>query len=707
MKSATESVSLALWSDNLVPARKNDTNIALLRERAGSNWSQLMAPATCSMLEVLETLGADVETVVAAIWVDLKLSEAPKNLYGLVEGQLEAEKVWALYRERGGADAEGLRRLLLALVKDVRVVFVLIARQLSRMRSATQASSEEKNWLSRLASDIHAPLAARLGMWQVKWELEDFVFRYLEPQAYKKIAGMLDEKRTDRERYIFDMIGFLQKTMKDAGIVADIAGRPKHIYSIWKKMQRKQIDFEALTDIRAVRIMVKDVPACYAALGIVHGLWPYLPKEFDDYIANPKGNLYRSLHTAVIGPESKTVEVQIRTQEMHDHAELGVAAHWRYKEGGSSDTAFERKISLMRQLLDNRDEQVDANAMFSNLRTDAMLEDRVYVLTPQGKVVDMVRGATVLDFAYLVHTEVGHRCRGAKVGGRLMPLTYKPGSGDVVEIVTGKISAPRRDWLLSNAGFLTTNRAKEKVRAWFRKSEHEKNLAAGREVLDKELKRLALPNLEHAALAKHFQLDKVDEFYTMLGIGEIGAAQVARAAHEFTHENKATDSPVITTTTRKRKRNKDAILIEGVGNLLTQMAKCCQPVPGDAIMGYLTLLRGVSIHRRDCKSLFALLGRSPERVIEVQWGRGDQQAYEVDVSVRALDRKGLLKDVSSIFASADADVLKASSDVDSADRIALMRFTLRVTDFAQLSGILGKVSALPNVLEAKRVAATR
>jgi GTP pyrophosphokinase len=424
--------TLSDWAEQRARARGGDRNLdallALCTGRRIAREGELVAA-----LEQLHSLGVDGETLAAAIAHTADVRDGlPPVLVALVEGQREAEKVWALHRAKGNTGgAEGLRRLLLAIIRDLRVLFILLAWQLVRLRAASKAKEAERRNLAELTADIHAPLANRLGIWQVKWEMEDLSFRYLQPEVYKSIAKLLDERRGDREHYIAQALHELRKQLRDAGIEADVAGRPKHIYSIWKKMQRKNSDFEHLYDVRALRVLVADVPTCYAALGVVHTLWPHVSGEFDDYIARPKGNDYRSLHTAVIGPEGKTLEVQIRTHEMHAHAELGVAAHWRYKEGGAGDAAFERKVAAMRALLETRGDSEDDAAFMAGMRTE-ILDDRVYLLTPQGKVVDLPRGATVLDFAYHVHTDVGHRCRGAKVNGRIVTLPFQPVSGDTV-----------------------------------------------------------------------------------------------------------------------------------------------------------------------------------------------------------------------------------------------------------------------------------
>ena len=661
-------------------------------------------------LRLLDELRADAEVRAAyilhtlqqcGIAVDLGsiVRNAP-HVRDLIEGQQAAEKVWTLYAARhGSGSAEGLRRLLLAIIRDLRVVFILLARQLARMRLSATAAADKQRALAQLTVDIHAPLANRLGIWQLKWELEDLAFRYLHPDIYKRISRLLDERREDRERFIAIAMGTLRRALAEAGIAADIAGRPKHIYSIWKKMQRKSGEFSTLYDIRALRVLVDDVASCYAALGVVHTLWPPVPSEFDDYIARPKGNHYQSLHTAVVGPEGKTLEVQIRTHEMHAHAEQGVAAHWRYKEGGGSDQGFERKVVWMRQLLETKEENEDDAALLAGFKTD-ILEDRVYLLTPQGQVMDLPRGATVLDFAYHVHTDVGHRCRGAKVNGRIVPLTFQPASGDRVEIITGKTVEPRRDWLSAQHGFLHTHRAQQKVRTWFRHADLTANLSAGRAILDKELKRLALANVDLDSLPQKFHHKTLDDFLVALALGEVSAGQVARTLHE-TH---APEPAPALQVPRAPKRDKDAVTIEGVGNLLTSLARCCQPLPGDAIVGYITRGKGVSIHRADCAAFARLRARDAARAIEVEWGGARAQAYEIDLLVRGYDRKWLHKDVTNVIAAANVHLLAVNTRVDSDSGLATMNFAVRVADFEQLSTLLARLSGVPNVIEARRLA---
>jgi GTP pyrophosphokinase len=631
---------------------------------------------------------------------DPRLADFPADVRALVEGQHAAERVWRLHAEHGASSgSEGLRRLLLAIVHDLRVVPILLARQLVRLRAAARAGEATQRALARLTADIHAPLANRLGIWQLKWELEDLAFRFLQPEVYRRIAGLLDERRADRERWIAEARRQLGAALADAGIAASIDGRPKHIYSIWRKMQRKGVEFSDLYDVRALRVLVADVGDCYAALGVVHSLWPCVPGEFDDYIANPKGNQYQSLHTAVVGPGGRALEVQIRTHEMHRHAELGVAAHWRYKEGGGADASFERKVAWMRQLLETREAPDDDAALLAGFRTE-MVEDRVYVLTPKGQVVDLPRGATVLDFAYAVHTDLGHRCRGAKVNGRIVPLGFRPASGDRVDILAGKVVEPRRDWLSAQHGYLATHRAREKVRTWFKRADRAQNLAAGRVLLERELRRLALAGDDLAGLPERFQLRSQDDLMEALALGDVTPAQVSRALHERAAPPAAPAAPAPAPRDRE---SGSGIVIEGVGNLLTQLARCCQPLPGDAIAGYITRGRGVSVHRADCAQLARLRGRDASRVLAVEWGE-TRRSYGVDVVVRAYDRKGLHKDVSNAIAAANAHVVALEARVDARRGVADMRYALDVADFGQLSALLGSLLAVPGVFEARRLA---
>ena len=675
-------------------------------------------PSLHDTLDSLARLGADGEVVAATLLYTLpglqatlspRLQREFAGVHGLLEGQKAAGQVWALHGERSGsANAEGLRRLLLAIVRDLRVVPILLARHLARMRAATRNSGRtdpaEARALAQLARDIHAPLANRLGIWQLKWELEDLAFRHLEPETFQRIVRLLDEKRAGRERYVEQVRATLHDALQAQDVVADVAGRPKHIYSIWKKMQKKDVPFGELYDLRALRVLVDGIPDCYAALGVVHALWAPIPSEFDDYIARPKRNDYRSLHTAVSGPEGKTLEVQIRTHEMHAQAELGVAAHWRYKEGSAGgNAAQDRKIAWMRRLLDaSADGGRDAQDLSGALDTE-LVEDRVYALTPKGEVIDLAQGATPLDFAYQVHTEVGHRCRGAKVDGRIVPLDYRLRSGNRVEILTAKVGEPRRDWLIASNGFLASPRSREKVRNWFHKLDRARNVQAGRELLERELKRLGLHNADLSPVLARFNSDSVDELHVHVALGDVGPHQVGRALHEHERSTASPPPTVLAAAARGKapKAAKANFTVQGVGNLLMQLARCCQPVPGEAIAGYLTRGRGVSVHREDCKSLARLAAAQPQRRLPVEWGRAGG-GYDVDVVVVALDRKSLLKDLTNLIAQADVHIGGIASDAAHRSGQVRLKLRLRVADFGQLSALLGKLAAVPGVHEANR-----
>jgi GTP pyrophosphokinase len=669
-------------------------------------------------LDALSRLEADGEMVAAALLHALpgmhgRLGEAfdvaHPAIASLVEGQRAAAQVWALHAEqRGTGSAEGLRRLLLAIVRDLRVVPILLARQLARMREAARLPEAPRRALAQLTRDIHAPLANRLGIWQLKWELEDLAFRHVEPDTYRRIASLLDEKRADRERHVERARRELSTALAGQGIRGEVAGRSKHIYSIWKKLQRKGVPIGELYDLRAVRVLVDDIQACYGALGVVHAQWAPIPSEFDDYIARPKRNDYRSLHTAVVGPEGLTLEVQIRTFEMHRQAELGVAAHWKYKEGGGrgsrhADAAMEKRIAWMRRLLEAPADG-DAAALLGEIESE-LAEDRVYVLTPRGEVVDLPAGATPLDFAYHVHTEVGHRCRGAKVDGRIVPLDHRLRSGDRVEILTGKTAEPRRDWLVESNGYLASARSREKVRGWFHKLDRARNVHAGRDLLEKELRRMGLLQADLAPVLGRFNVAAEDELQVLIALGDVGPHQVARVLLEYERaqvDDAAGAEPAPEPPARERApRRSSDFTVQGVGNLLVQVARCCQPLPGEDVAGYLTVGRGVSVHRADCPALARLAARQPQRLLPVDWGR-QGGGHEVDVQLLAVDRKALLKEVSNAIAQADVHVGSIRGEpLRSGGRVRL-RMRLRVADYGQLSTLLGKLAGLPGVEEARR-----
>ena len=676
---------------------------------------------TLDSLTLLESSGDVLAAAilhVAPALVDSLQPELARNyptVLALLEGQRAAVQVWALHAERQahGAGSEGLRRLLLAIVRDLRVVPILLARQLARLRAAEALPEVERRALAQLTRDIHAPLANRLGIWQLKWELEDLAFRYLEPDTYRRIASLLDEKRGDREHFIEAVKQDLGEALAANGIHADVSGRPKHIFSIWKKMQKKDVPIGELYDLRAVRVMVDDVAACYAALGIVHSLWAPIPSEFDDYIARPKRNDYRSLHTAVVGPGGKTLEVQIRTFDMHAQAELGVAAHWRYKEAGTGpgaagrssagDAALDRKIEWMRRILDAR---AEGDAGLLDVIDSELVEDRVYALTPKGEVVDLPLGATPLDFAYHVHTEVGHRCRGAKVDGRIVPLDHRLESGDRVEILTAKTGEPRRDWLVVANGFLASARSREKVRAWFHKLDRARNVQAGRELLDRELKRAGLQHADLAAIVRRFNADSAEDLYVLVALGDVGPHQVVRVLAEL--ERAATTTPTdgpllpnLPQPRRPRAAKASPVTVVGVGNLLVQMARCCQPLPGEPIAGYLTRGRGISVHRADCATFLRLSSTEPGRLLPVEWDGAQGGSQEVDVLVDAIDRKWMLKDLTNLIAQEDTHVLDIRSEKTRGGLMRL-RLRLRIADYGQLSRLLGKLEGLSGIERARR-----
>jgi GTP pyrophosphokinase len=616
-------------------------------------------------------------------------------------GSLNMTGSWRPGSALSGNQAEALRKMLLAIVTDPRLVLIRLALQLQQLRESKDAPVAERERLALQTRDIYAPLANRLGVWQLKWELEDLSFRYLDPENYKRIAGWLAAKRVDRERYIAELIDYLRSELAKVHIVADVAGRPKHIYSIWRKMQRKGLSFEQLYDIRAVRILVSSVADCYAALGIVHSLWPYIPGEFDDYIATPKDNLYRSLHTAVIGPGKLPLEIQIRTSEMHEHAELGVAAHWRYKEGGRSNPAYEQKIVWLRQILEpvDRDTAESEGDFLERVRSE-IFEDRVYAISPRGEVVDLPRGATPLDFAYHVHTDLGHRCRGAKINSRMVPLTQPLANGDQVEIVTGKQLNPSRDWLVPSLGYLVSPRNRSKVRAFFRKLDENQNRQQGRQILERELQRLAINTVTLPELISEFHVENAEQLYQAIGEGEINAAQIIGAIQRRARPQEL-PSPIARKPTIATKSTA-GVTVEGVGDLLSSFARCCGPVPPEGIAGYITLGRGVSIHRQDCANLRRLETASPERVIAVEWGTSGDQAFPVEVNVRAFDRRGLVRDISAVLADSKINIHGMNTITNEGDGIADMNLKITVHDLEELSSVLARIQGLANVLSVRR-----
>lgn len=661
--------------------------------------------------ETLITLEPDVATLLAAILyfsahyaklpieqIQLDFGEEIALLVsGVIQITTRADAVEVKEGVSGAAQHDNLRKMLLAVVEDVRVVLIKLAERITTLRAAANLDDKTRQQYGLETRDIYAPLANRLGIGQIKWELEDLAFRYLEPIAYKQIAKLLDEKRLDREEYIVHVVESIEKALYLENIEAQVTGRVKHIYSIWRKMQRKSLDFNDIYDVRAIRILVPELRDCYGALGIIHSLWQHIPKEFDDYIATPKENGYRSLHTAVIGPEGRTLEVQIRTFQMHQEAELGVAAHWLYKEGGKQDAQYQRKLNSLRQILDLSEEAEEDN--LDEVLLQEVLEDRVYIFTPEGDVVDLPKGATPLDFAYHIHSELGHRCRGAKVNGSIVPLQYTLQSGEQVEILSVKVGAPSRDWLNTNLEYLKTARARAKVHSWFKRQARDENVLQGRQILEKELKRLGLDVSGLGKILSKLGLKTLEDLYAAIGGGDLRLSQVVNALQkpEAPH-----DDDIIIHQASKSQNAQSEVTIQGIGNLLCHFGGCCKPLPGDRIVGYITLGRGVTIHRQDC---LHILGKPEEqhRLIQVDWGENIQSVYPVDLMIRAYDRQGLLRDITSILSHEKVNVIAVNTLTNKEDNIAKLVLTVEISDLNALMNILNKILQLPNVLEAQRL----
>jgi guanosine-3',5'-bis(diphosphate) 3'-pyrophosphohydrolase len=596
--------------------------------------------------------------------------------------------------------SETLRKTFLAMGEDVRVVLIKLADRLHNMRTLGHLPEQKRRRIAQETLDIFAPLANRLGIWQMKWELEDLGFRYVNPEKYKEIANNIAERRLDREREMNDIIEHLTEMISKAGIKADISGRPKHIYSIYRKMVRKGVPFDQVHDIRGVRIIVPDIPSGYSTLGVIHTHWRPIPGQFDDYIAVPKDNFYQSLHTSVFYDDGKTLEIQIRTPEMHQNAELGIAAHWRYKEGAPRDDAFEKKILWFRSLMEWKQDVDDAGDFVDSLKTD-VFQDRVYIFTPKGDIYDLPTGSTPIDFAYHVHTDIGHRCRGAKVNGKLVSLDYVLRTGEQVEILTAKRGGPSRDWLNTNLGLVKTQRAKAKIRYWFKKQAREQNINQGRDLLEKELRRLGVGDINIEQLARHFEYRIVDDLYVAIGTGDVPLIRIANQLmqNEQDEEGLKFGTRLIPDTVVE---SHDTITVVGLKGLLTTLARCCNPVPGDEIVGYVTRGRGATIHRTDCPNILRLKER--ERLVRVAWGE-PKRTYPVSVRVKAYDRDGLARDVSNLIANEGINMglVQAGVNHDSKLSLAVLDLVLEVKDIDQLTKVLTRIEALPNVMEARRV----
>ena len=667
-------------------------------------------PNSLDVALLLSELGSDETTLIVALLSSRRLMQEAdldemERIFGTEVMKL-VNSVVQLHEFRGERDesspeqVERLRRMLLSMVDDVRAVLIKLAFRVQRLRQLKLAPESEQQEIAQESLDIFAPIANRLGIGQLKWELEDLAFRYLEPDTYKRIAKSLDGKIEEREQFIHEVVDKIKEIASKEGISADIYGRPKHIYSIWRKMSAKSRSFEELFDVRAVRVVVDNIAECYVVLGLVHAQWRHIDKEFDDYIANPKENGYQSLHTAVYGPHGKPVEVQIRTKQMHEFAEFGVAAHWRYKETGGSKSNLQSGIESLRKLLDAT--QANDEELLESFRTE-MFNDRVYVLTPEGRVIDLPEGGTPLDFAYAVHTEIGHRCRGAKVNGRIVQLTYQLKNGERVEVLTGKEAAPRRDWMISHLGYIKTTRARNRIRSWFRKQDKEKNYNEGKALCEREFKRHGIkPDI--SKIVSHFKLETADDFYIHLGRGDISMAQMSSILHEFDEESKNKGGIPVQAVIRPRatKKSSSSVNVLGVGNLLTTIANCCMPVPHDDIVGFITKDRGVSVHRTDCKNILHLKDKDQARLIEVEWGDTDVQNYPVNILIHANDRHGLLSDITRTLSDDKINVVAINTMSNKKDQTARMAVTIEIRDLQQLTRIMGKLSLLRNVIDVTR-----
>jgi GTP pyrophosphokinase len=669
---------------------------------------------------ILIDMNMDAETIAATIlhavpeymedWRATLETRFGANIAGLVEGISRMEQIQEFSEIGGQQDParknsdqaqqiESLRKMLLAMVQDIRVVLIKLAERTQTLRHLSGASPTLQKQIAQESQGIFAPLANRLGVWQIKWELEDLALRYLEPQLYKEVAKMLDERRVDREQYIIDVVAQLKSELSQSGIKGEVTGRPKHIYSIIKKMKSKHLDFSELYDVRAVRILVDDIKDCYAVLGMIHNLWQPIPGEFDDYIARPKSNNYRSLHTAVSGPRGLALEVQIRTFEMHQYSELGVAAHWRYKEGGKSDAKFDEKIAWLRQILAWKDEVADSGDMLEQFKSE-LFQDRVYVLTPLGKVIDLPQGSTPIDFAYTLHTDLGHRTRGAKINGSIVPLNTKLQNGQRVEILTSKHGSPSRDWLNATLGYLQSPSARAKVRQWFKYQHFDENVAQGRTKLDRELHRAGVGAVNQEKIAQKLHFQKLEDFLAAIGRGDVSEHQIALAIQEEVAPRPEEPALPLTPKRVSAPQSQTGVVVEGVGNLQTSIAKCCKPMPGEAIVGYLTRDHGVTIHRRACSFIVRLPESRHNRILSAHWGNNQNVRTDVDIEVEAHDRQGLLRDISDLFAREKVNAVKANTM--SRNNLALMQFSIEISSLEQLSRLLALIQHVPNVIVARR-----
>lgn len=722
----TGAINVEAWLQN-ISVEYPRVNISLLREAcalAQFSGEEHATPngESClhqglAMAEILADLNLDDDTLAAAIVyscvqnAELQLDDVSENLGSkvaqLISGTAQMDAIHTLHgkltqRTHLASTVDNLRKMLLAMVGDVRVVLIKLAERLCILHNMLVFNDEEKKRIAKESMEVYAPLANRLGIGHLKWQIEDLSFRYLEPEKYLLLSRGLKDRRSDREHYVKELTGIIKKELHEAGIdQIEVTGRAKHIYSIHRKMQRKNVSLEEIYDAIAFRVLVPTLDDCYSALGIVHSLWPHIPNEFDDYIINPKPNGYRSIHTAVVGPQGKFVEIQIRTFAMHDEAELGVAAHWLYKEGKADVTGYEQKIAWLRQVMDWQKEMTETEKENQEIYSH-IFEDRIYVFTPNGDVIDLPTGSTPLDFAYHIHSELGHRCRGAKVNGVIVPLTHALRSGERVDILTTKQGHPSRDWLNPHLGYLKTSRAKAKVLNWFRKQDYDKNLIEGHDLLEKELRRLAIKEISYDDLATKLNFKLKEDMFAAIGRGDLRIHHVIQTVTEGKSEAEKI-SPMLPEATRiKSQAPPTDIVIEGVGNLMTHLAKCCQPVPGDQIVGYVTIGRGISIHREDCRNILEKTLHQQDRRMEVSWGTKTTRRYPVDLNIMALDDPHLIRDLTALLANEKVPILSLNILPVPKDNLSNIYLTIEVDSLHPLSRVLARIGQLQNILSVER-----
>ncbi|MBI5931223.1 MAG: bifunctional (p)ppGpp synthetase/guanosine-3',5'-bis(diphosphate) 3'-pyrophosphohydrolase [Chloroflexi bacterium] len=671
-----------------------------------------------AVAEILAELNMDAPTIAAALLhdvvedTDITLDDIERQ-FGqdvalLVNGvtkikQLPTEMGEMRQAKKGDLQAEYLRQMFMAMGNDVRVILVKLADRLDNMRTLGSLSRDRQTRNARETLDIFAPLANRLGIGKIKWQLEDLSFRYLEPERYKELAEMLASKRQEREDDIKYVIVRLEDALRKHGIEGEVRGRPKHIYSIYRKMKRKEVDFEHVFDVRALRVMVPDVPTCYQVLGIVHQLWRPIHGEFDDYIAAPKENGYQSLHTAVIADDNRALEVQIRTHDMHQDAEYGIAAHWKYKEKGQRfDAAYEKRINYMRRIAEQAQEEDDPHSAIQAVKED-ITDERIYVFTPKNDIIDLPAGSTPIDFAYHIHTDIGNRCRGARIGGKQVGLDYRLQTGDRVEIVTANRGGPSLDWLNEDLGFVKTHRARQKIRQWFRKQDREKNITNGREALERELKRMGLDEYPRSEIANATNFPTYEHILAAIGYGDITASSVVAKVLELERreqEAKRDEFMLSKPTVPENGTSDFGVDVDGLGSGgLVRLATCCSPLRGDPIIGFITRTNGITIHRTDCKNI--LNTTEPERLIVARWSRAKEHIYSTRVEIRAHDREGLMRDIGAVIAAEGINMTNVNISTDKT--LAIFSLIMEVNDKSQLLKVVTKIDQFPDVIEVRRL----